>query len=64
VAINLLDPLAMGTIVIAGLNLATVYGFVLIIGALIEALIYNALCNKKEVEFARAEKQATGTGKA
>ena len=40
-----------------GLNLATVYGFALIIAALIEALIYNALCNRKEAEFARAEQQ-------
>jgi cytosine/uracil/thiamine/allantoin permease len=55
VAINLLAPLAMATIVFAGLNLATVYGFALIVGALIEALIYNALCNRKEAEFARAE---------
>lgn len=55
VAINLLNPLAMGMIVWMGLNLATVYGAALIIVALIEALIYNALCHKKEDEFARAE---------
>ena len=47
----------MGTIVFAGLNLATVYGFALIIVALIAALIYDALCRRKEAEFARAEKQ-------
>jgi len=64
VAINLLDPLAMGTIVFAGLNLATVYGFTLIIAALIEALIYNVLCNRKEAEFARAEQPPAGTGQA
>ena len=57
VAINLISPLTMSTIVFAGLNLATVYGFALIIGALIEALIYDALCRRKEAEFARAEKQ-------
>ena len=57
VAINLLSPLTMGAIVFAGLNLATVYGFALIIVALIEALIYDALCRRKEAEFARAEKQ-------
>ena len=57
VAINLLSPLAMATIVFAGLNLATVYGFALIIVALIEALIYDALCRRKEAEFAQAEKQ-------
>jgi len=52
VAINLLNPQAMGNIVVAGLNLATVYGFVLIIGALLEALLYNMLCGKKEAELA------------
>lgn len=55
VAINLLAPLAMATIVFAGLNLATVYGFALIIVALVEALVYNVLCNRKEAESARAE---------
>jgi uncharacterized membrane protein YciS (DUF1049 family) len=59
----------MSTIVVAGLNLATVYGFALIIGALIQALIYDALCRRKEAEFARAEKQqsdqaSSGKGKA
>ena len=56
VAINLLNPLTMGSIVFAGLNLATVYGFTLIIVALIEALIYDWLCRKKEAYFAQAEK--------
>jgi antibiotic biosynthesis monooxygenase (ABM) superfamily enzyme len=51
VAINLLKPLAMGTIVFAGLNLATVYGFALIIVALVEALAYDWLCRKKEASF-------------
>ena len=37
VAINLISPLTMAKIVFAGLNLATVYGFALIIVALIEA---------------------------
>ena len=58
VAINLLSPLTMATIVFAGLNLATVYGFALIIVALVQALIYNVLCNRKEAEFARAEQQS------
>lgn len=58
VAINLLSPLTMATIVFAGLNLATVYGLALIIAALVQALIYNVLCNRKEAEFARAEQQS------
>jgi hypothetical protein len=57
VAINLLNPLTMGIIVFLGLNLATVYGFALILVALIEALVYDAMCRKKEAEFAQAEKQ-------
>jgi len=56
VAINLLNPLAMAAIVFAGLNLATVYGFSLIIVALIEALVYDWLCRKKEAYFTQADK--------
>lgn len=59
VAINLLNPLAMGTIVFLGLNLATVYGFALIIVALIEALIYDGMCRQKEADFARAGNQSS-----
>jgi hypothetical protein len=63
VAINLLNPLAMAAIIFAGLNLATVYGFALIIVALIEALVYDWLCRKKEAHFANIEK-IENTGKA
>lgn len=62
VAINLLNPLAMASIVFAGLNLATVYGFSLIIVALIEALIYDWLCRRKEAQFLKAG-QSEGKGK-
>lgn len=48
VAINLYDPLMMERIVAFGLNLATVYGFSLIVGALVLALIYDRLCRKME----------------
>lgn len=51
VAINLISPTLMGVVIFFGLNLATVYGFALIIVALIEALIYDALCRKKEAEL-------------
>ncbi len=63
VAINLLFPPAMGAIVFLGLNLATVYGFLLIIVALIEALIYNYMCHKKEVELAQLESDPSETTK-
>jgi uncharacterized membrane protein (DUF485 family) len=55
VAINLLSPLTMATIVIAGLNLATVYGMALIVLALVQALVYNRKCSRKEQELARLE---------
>lgn len=55
VAINLLSPATMGTIVLAGLNLATVYGMGLIVLALVQALVYNVMCRRKEAELARLE---------
>ena len=60
VAINLISPTTMGAVVFLGLNLATVYGFALIIVALIEALVYNAMCHKKEVELAQPAVQKDG----
>ena len=53
VAINLISPSTMATIVVAGLNLATVFGMGLIVLALVQALIYNVMCSRKEAEFAR-----------
>ena len=47
VAINLINPLLM-EVTIWGLNLATVYGFTLIIVALVEALVYDGLCRRQE----------------
>jgi uncharacterized membrane protein (DUF485 family) len=59
VAANLLSPQAMGTEVLAGLNLATVYGIALILVAIVQALIYNVMCHRKEDELARTK---TSTG--
>ncbi len=47
VAINTINPKLMG-LELWGLNLAILYGFFLIIFALILALIYNYLCLKAE----------------
>ncbi len=41
----------MGNPVIAGANLAIIYGLALIIFAIILGLIYNHLCTKKEDEL-------------
>lgn len=54
VFINLYNAAWMEIKVLMGLNLATVYGMGLIIAALIQALIYNAICSKRE--HAMAEK--------
>jgi len=43
---------AMEAVVFMGLNLAVVYGFGLILIALIMAIIYNSLCNNKEAALA------------
>ncbi len=48
VAINVISPKAMAIIIFAGLNLACVYGFGLIILAIIMGLIYNSMCTAAE----------------
>lgn len=63
VAVNLLSPQAMAAPVLAGLNLATVYGFALIIVALIEALIYDWFCRRKEAALEHQEKKPVSTKK-
>ncbi len=55
VGINLVDAELMETTVAFGLNLAVVYGFGLIILALVQALIYNALCTRKEKQLKAAD---------
>lgn len=57
VAINLIDTTIMQRTVMLGLNLATVYGFGLIILAFIEALVYNALCLRHEKKMELLEKE-------
>ncbi len=57
VLINVLFPAWMGVIVALGLNLAMVYGFSLIVLALVLALIYNALCSAREKQLSAVESQ-------
>lgn len=52
VAISVGAPALMERQVAWGLNLAVVYGFFLIVFALLLALVYNALCSRKERELA------------
>ena len=55
VGINVASPLAMESTIFSGLNLAVVYGFGLIILALIMALIYERLCSTEEDRLANAD---------
>ena len=48
VFINLYDPLLMESTVLFGLNLASVYGFGLIVVAMLQALLYDVLCRSRE----------------
>ena len=58
VAVNVAKPVLMEKHIIFGLNLAVVYGFGLIIFALILAMIYNHLCTSQEKKH--SEKAAKG----
>jgi uncharacterized membrane protein (DUF485 family) len=44
VAINAFNPDVMDTVVLAGVNLALVYGLGLILAAIVLALVYSWLC--------------------
>lgn len=52
VAINLVKPLWMEATVLFGMNLATVYGFGLIVFALVQALLYDVMCRRQEALLA------------
>jgi uncharacterized membrane protein (DUF485 family) len=51
VVVNLVQPQHMGDILFAGLDIAVVYGFGLIVLALVLALVYNRACGRKEAEL-------------
>ncbi len=47
-ALSAFWPAVMGTPVLAGANLAVVYGFALIVAAIVLALIYMRICRKSK----------------
>lgn len=51
VLINVFSNQTMAVELFLGLNVAVVYGFGLIVFALVLALVYNALCSAKEAEL-------------
>ncbi len=62
VIINTLSPKTMGLQVFLGLNLAVVYGFGLIILAIIMGVVYNRVCTKLEDKLNKTSTPAE-TGK-
>ena len=55
VLVNLLRPRTMEAIVFAGVNVASVYGFGLIIFAILLSLFYALLCSRREHELEQPE---------
>lgn len=58
VLINTVSPKAMGTVVLAGLNLAVVYGFGLIVLAIVMGLVYNHMCGRLEMRLNSSEEDS------
>ncbi|MCX7023930.1 MAG: DUF485 domain-containing protein [Spirochaetes bacterium] len=54
IAINVIEPKIMETILPGGLNLAVVYGFGLIVFAFLLALAYSAMCSRREKALEKA----------
>ena len=57
VGINVFRPTWMGRVIWRGLNVATVYGFSLIIIALLQALVYDALCRRREAAMRKVTEE-------
>ena len=55
VGIAVFAPDVMKTTVLAGTNLAIIYGLSLIIFAIVLGLVYNHACTKKEDELSKKE---------
>ncbi len=64
VFINTLSPKTMGTKIMFGLNLAVVYGFGLIILAIIMGIIYNHYCTKLENKLNKPTAEGNKEGDA
>lgn len=60
VFLNLYRPLWMEKEIVLGMNLATVYGFALIIVALVQAIIYDSACRSHERAVAGQTEEGAG----
>ncbi|WP_231617565.1 DUF485 domain-containing protein [Novipirellula aureliae] len=61
---NAFNPSSMETIVLAGLNLAIVYGFGLILSALFLAILYGTLCRNEPIDADASKGDSSDGGKA
>ena len=59
IVINVVRPKTMGVIVVGGLNLAIIYGFALIVIAVILALVYNSLSHETREDTREREEGLT-----
>ena len=57
VFLNLYSPTLMESTIAWGLNLATVFGFSLIIVALLQALVYDLMCRRQEAAAGEAVRE-------
>ncbi len=55
VVVNTMIPKAMGQVVFAGLNVAVVFGFGLILLAIVMGLIYHVICTRAEDRLNQTE---------
>ena len=55
VVLNVLKPVLMEQPFLLGMNVAVVYGFSLIVFALVLAMIYTVMCARKEKELNAAQ---------
>ena len=60
VLLSAFAPLMMEQPFVAGLNLAIVYGFGLIVGALVMALVYGILCKSEPADDRSSGDEAQG----
>ncbi|EMI19766.1 membrane protein containing [Rhodopirellula maiorica SM1] len=60
VFINAFDAERMETVVVAGLNLAIVYGFGLIIAAILMALLYGVMCRNEPIDGTSSSELSSG----
>ena len=55
IGLNVIKPTLTETLLFSGINLVAVYGFGLIIFALLLALVYSSMCSRREKSLANGK---------